>query len=163
VFCDKFLDEWTRGGIPAALVMHVSDAVNRTLWCMRMCHPNPAHLILMSKLSKGMPKINHPQDIKQCSECIIAKMRKTARGHSTGYASTAVGQGLTMDVGFMFQQSKSKNRSKQLIGINGENAYYIIYNFFSELLFRVTMRGKNIPIMCLHVLLTCITPKDHPF
>jgi hypothetical protein len=54
--------------------MHVSDVGNRTLWHMRTCHPNHARLVLLSKLVKGMPNINHPQDIEECSECLIAKM-----------------------------------------------------------------------------------------
>jgi hypothetical protein len=67
-----------------------------------------------------------------------------------------------MDVGFMFQSSKNKNRAKYLMGINGGNAYCLIYVFHSELLFGVTMRGKCIPLAWLHVLLTRIVPKDHP-
>jgi hypothetical protein len=76
--------------------MQVSDVVNHTLWHMQTCHPNPARLILISKLSKGMPKITHPQ--------VIAKMSKTACGHDTVFEATTVGQGLTMDIGFMFQK-----------------------------------------------------------
>jgi hypothetical protein len=142
--------------------MHVSDVVNRTLWHMRTCHPNPARFVLMSKLAKGMPKIKHPQDIEQCSECLIAKMRKAARVHTTGFVATAVGQGLAMDVGFMFQTSKNKNCAERLRGINGGNTYCLLYDFISEILFRVTMRGKCIPLSWIHFLLTRIAPKTHP-
>lgn len=76
VFCEKLSVDWTLGGIPEAPVIHILDVFNRTLWHMPTCHPNPARLVLMSKLSKGMPKITHPQDIKQCSECLITKLRK---------------------------------------------------------------------------------------
>jgi hypothetical protein len=41
---------------------------------MRTFHPNPARLIIMPNLTKGMPKITNPQDIEECSECLIAKM-----------------------------------------------------------------------------------------
>jgi hypothetical protein len=112
---------------------------------MQMCHPNPLRLVFMSKLSKGMPKITHPQDIEQCSECLIIKMRKAARGHDICFEATAVGPGLAMDVGFMFQTSKNKNRAKRLIGINDGNMYCLIYDIFSELLFGVKMRGKCTP------------------
>jgi hypothetical protein len=116
----------------------------------------------MSKPSRGVPKITHPQDIEQCSECIISKMQKSVRGHDTAFEATAAGHGLDMDVGFMFQKSKNKNRAKRLIGMNGDNAYCIIYDFYSELLFGVTMKGKSIPLTWLHVLLTRIAPKDQP-
>jgi hypothetical protein len=162
VFGEKLSDDWTHGGTPNAPVMHVSDVVNRTLWHMQTCHPNPARLVLLSKLAKGMPKIKHPQDIEECSECLIAKMRKAARGHNIGFEATAVGQGLAMDVGFMFQNSKNKNRVARLIGINGGNAYCLLYDFYSELLFGVNIRGKCIPLTWLHVLLTRIAPKNHP-
>jgi hypothetical protein len=89
-------------------------------------------------------------------------MIKTARKHNTGFEATAVGQGLVMDIGFMFQKSKNTNRAKRLIGINGGNAYCIIYNFFSELLFGATIKGKIIPLAWLHALLTRITLNDHP-
>jgi hypothetical protein len=61
VFCEKLSNDWAHSGLPMAPVMHVSDVVNRTLWHMRMCHPNPSRLILMSKISRGMPKLTHPQ------------------------------------------------------------------------------------------------------
>jgi hypothetical protein len=46
------------------------------------------------------------------------------------------------------------------MGINGNNTYYIIYDFMSELIFGVTMRGKSIPLTWIHILLTCIAPHD---
>jgi hypothetical protein len=67
-----------------------------------------------------------------------------------------------MDVGFMFQTSKNKNRAIRIMGINGGNAYCLLCAFYSELLFGVTMSGKCIPLTWLHVLLTRIAPKDHP-
>jgi hypothetical protein len=162
VFGEKLSDDWTHSGSPGAPVMHVSDVVNRTLWYMRTCHPNPARLVLLSKLAKGMPNIKHPQDIEECSECLIAKMRKAAHGHTIGVEATSVGQGLVMYVGFMFQTSKNKHRATRLMGINSCNVYCLLYDFYSELLFGVTMRGKCIPLTWLHVLLTRIAPKDHP-
>jgi hypothetical protein len=67
-----------------------------------------------------------------------------------------------MDVGFMFQTSQNKNRATRLMGINGGNAYCLLYNFYSELFFGVTMRGKCIPLTWLNLVLTQIAPKDHP-
>jgi hypothetical protein len=127
---------------------------------MRTCHPNPERLVLLSKISRGMPRIKHPQDIEKCSDCLVGKMRKAARGHEPGVTATAVGQGLAMDVGFMFQTSKDKNRAKRLMGINGNNAYCIIYDFMSELILGVTMRGKSTPLTWLHIILTRIAPRD---
>jgi hypothetical protein len=63
IFCGKMSDDWTHGGIPEDPVMHVSDVFNRTLWHMHTYHPNKEQFFLMSKLSKNMPKITHPQDM----------------------------------------------------------------------------------------------------
>jgi hypothetical protein len=120
--------------------------------------PKPERLVLLSKIYQGIPRIKHPQDIDKCSDCLVAKMRKAARGNGPGFVATAVGQGLAMDVCFIFQTSKYKNRAKCLMGINCNNAYCIIYDFMSELIFGVTMRGKIIPLTWIHILLTHIAP-----
>jgi hypothetical protein len=148
--------------IPVAPVLHVSDAVNRTLWHMRTFHPNTDRLVLFFNINKGVPKIKHPQSIEQCSDCLVAKMHKAARGHDHSFVSTSVGQGLALDVRFMFGYSKDKNRAKRLEGINGGNAYCLIYDFKSKLIFGVTMSGKTIPVTWLHPLLTRIAPRDAP-
>jgi hypothetical protein len=89
-------------------------------------------------------------------------MRKAARGHDPGFVATAVGQGLAMDVGFMFQKSKNAARAQRLTGVNSNNAYCIVYDFCSEAIFGVTMRGKTIPPTWLNVLLTRISPRGTP-
>jgi hypothetical protein len=132
VFCDQLSDDWLHGVLPVAPVLHVSGAVDRTLWHLRTCHPNPQHLVLFSPRTL----INVP----------------IARGHARRFDATRVGQGLALDVGFMFGRSKDKNRAKRLEGINGGNAYCIIYDFKSELLFGVTMSGKCVPITWPHLL-----------
>jgi hypothetical protein len=88
-------------------------------------------------------------------------MRKAAREHNISFEATTVGQGLAMDVGFMFQKSKNKNRVTHIMGINGDNVYCLLYDFYSEMLFGVTMRGKCIPLTWLHVFLARIAPKNH--
>jgi hypothetical protein len=129
---------------------------------MRTCHHNPDRLVQFSKMSKGVPKIRYPQSIEKFSDCLIAKMRKAARGHDPGFIATAVGQGFAMDVGFMFQKSKNAARAQRLTGVNGNNAYCIVYDFCSEAIFGVTMRGKTIPPTWLNVLLTRISPRGTP-
>jgi hypothetical protein len=71
---DDIANDMTHGGTMPFPVLHVTDAVNRTLWHLRTCHPNPDRLIKLSKISKGMPNIRQPQQIEKCSDCLIAKM-----------------------------------------------------------------------------------------
>jgi hypothetical protein len=159
---DTISDDSTHGGLPAKPVLHVPDAVNRTLWHTRTCHPNPERLVLLSKMSKGMPTLTHPQDVEKCSDCLVAKLRKAARGHAPGFKATVVGQGLDLDVGIMFQKSKDLERVARLAGINGNNAYCAICDLFLELIFGVATSGKVIPTTWLHILLTRIAPKPTP-
>jgi hypothetical protein len=139
-------------------VLHVTDAVNRTLWHLRTCHPNPDRLIKISKISKGMPKIRHPRQIEKCSDCLIAKIRKAARGSDPSFVATHLGQALALDVGFMFQRSKNQDHAEILTGINGCNVYCIVYDVKTELLFGITSKGKRLSLPWLHLLLTRIAP-----
>jgi hypothetical protein len=82
LFINTLADDWTHGGIPTMPILHVSDAVSQTLWHMRMCHPNPERLGLLSNISKGVPQLKHPHTLKKCSDCPIAKMRKAAGGRA---------------------------------------------------------------------------------
>jgi hypothetical protein len=129
---------------------------------MQTCHPHPERLVLLSKIAKGVPKFKHPQDIEKCSDCLIAKLQKAARGKALGFTAVSLGQGLAIDVVFMFQRSKNAARAKRLTGINGNNVYCVIYDFFSELVFGVMSQGKTIPLAWLHILLTRIAPRDTP-
>jgi hypothetical protein len=85
-------------------------------------------------------------------------MRKVARGSDPAFEATHLGQGLALDVGFMFQRSKNKNRADLLTGINGCNAYCIVYDFLTEVIFGITLIGKLTPLTWLHILLTRIAP-----
>jgi hypothetical protein len=119
-------DEMTHGNTSPSPIFHVRDAVNRTIWHLRTCHPNPARLVQLSKISTGIPHITHPQQIEKCSYCLIAKMLKVARGYDPAFEATVIGQGLALDVGFMFQRSKNKLRAELLTGINGCDEYCIV-------------------------------------
>jgi hypothetical protein len=60
---ETVMDDITHAGCHPSKIFHVSDAANRTLWHLRMCHPNPARLVQLSKITKGMPRITYPQQI----------------------------------------------------------------------------------------------------
>jgi hypothetical protein len=85
-------------------------------------------------------------------------MRKVARGSDPAFEATHLGQGLALDVGFMFQRSKNKSRADLLTDINGCNAYCIVYDFLTEVIFGITLIGKLTPLTWLHILLTRIDP-----
>jgi hypothetical protein len=49
---------------------------------------NPAWLVQFSKMSKGLPELKYPQSIEKCSNCLISKKRRAARGHNPGFVAT---------------------------------------------------------------------------
>jgi hypothetical protein len=114
---DEIADDMTHGGTMPFPVLHVTDAVNQTLWHLRTCHPNPDRLIKLSKISKGMPKIRHPQQLEKCPDCLIAKMCKAAFRSDPWFIATHLGQALTLDVGFMSQRSKNQDRAEILTAL----------------------------------------------
>jgi hypothetical protein len=92
----------------------------------------------------------------------MSRPQKAARGKAPGFTAVSIGQWLAIHVGFRFQRSKNAAREKHITGINGNNAYCVIYDLFSELVFRVTSRGKTIPLAWLNILLTRIAPPGTP-
>jgi hypothetical protein len=131
---ETVVDDITHAGCHPSKMCHVSDAVNCTLWHLRTCHPNPVRLVQLSKVTQGIPRITYHQQIEKCSDCLVTKMRKVARGSDPDFEATHLGQGLALDVGFMFQRSKNKSRADLLTGINGCNAYCIVYDFLTEVI-----------------------------
>jgi hypothetical protein len=103
VFHETIADNWTHDGLPVEPVLHVSDVVNRTIWHMPS-QPQTPDTPLQD--CEGPPQ-NQTFDIERCSNCLIAKLRKSVGGHAPGYIFTALGQGLAIDGAFMFQCSKT--------------------------------------------------------
>jgi hypothetical protein len=61
----------------------------------------------------------------------------------------------------MFQRSNNPVHAKLLTGLNGGNAYCVAYDFFSKLMFGVTLKGEMLPLTWLtwlNALLTRIAP-----
>jgi hypothetical protein len=58
----------------------------------------------------------------------------------------------------MFQRSKNKSHADLLTGINGCNAYCIVYDFLTEVIFGITLIVKLTPLTWLHTLPTRIAP-----
>jgi hypothetical protein len=65
-------------------------------------------------------------------------MQKAARGNAIDFKATAVGQGLALDVGLIFQTSKNKNWAKCLMGIN--KATITVFSLISSLRYYVVSR-----------------------
>ena len=112
-------------------------------------------------MSKGIPHLKYPQAIEKCSSCIVAKMRKMARGGPENKDPTAPGQMMSMYFGFMFHKSKNSACAKKLTGINGGTSYCLMHDAYTGLTFIVTTSTKQSPITWVMVVLTRLNCK-HP-
>ena len=148
-------------GVPLkAPIMYVSDAVERTLWHNRTGHTSFERLKKLSHMSTGMGTFKLPEDIEKCRTCMIAKMRKMARGGPEDISPTEPGQILACDFGFMYQQSKNKARAKRLAGIFGHSAYLILYDLYTDIILGVTTSGKKTPTEWLNCVFSRIKSKN---
>jgi hypothetical protein len=71
-------------------------------------------------------------------------MRKASRGtDDTRKDAIMVGQGISMDFGLIVQRSKDPTRFKTFVGLNGETAYLLIADHFSDFLWGIATTGKS--------------------
>jgi hypothetical protein len=91
-------------------------------------------------------------------------MRNSARGSGdTQRDATVIGQGISMDFGFIVQRSKSVERFESFQGINGETAYLIVADHCMDVLWGIATDGKAPPIVWLNRWFAQYTPSAAPF
>jgi hypothetical protein len=90
-------------------VNHLNLEATRVLWHQRLGH---MHFRKVSELHKhvgGIPKSVISTYIDGCPSCWVCKILRTNRGSAyTRKDATVVGQGISMDWGFIVQCSKTK-------------------------------------------------------
>eukprot|EP00957_Ditylum_brightwellii_P102618 7821189-Ditylum_brightwellii.AAC.1 len=60
-------------------------------------------------------------------------MQKCAKGHGdTHKDAVMVGQGLSIDWGFMVQKSKNQERTQNLSSIDGSQSYLLVVDHYSD-------------------------------
>ena len=105
--------------------------------------PSPQKLQDLHHAMDDIPCLPLDSDLEICTICLQAKLKKAAHGTTSTYAPpTVFGQGLGIDIGFMFQNSKNEEWVKLLEGANGKNTYFFIVNFYSGYLFGIPTNGK---------------------
>jgi hypothetical protein len=91
-------------------------------------------------------------------------MRKSARvSGDTRHDATVLGQGVSMDFGFIVQRSKNVERFESFQGINGETAYLIVANHCTDVLWGIPTDGKAPPITWLNRWFAQYKPSAAPF
>ena len=110
----------------------------------------------------GIPSLPFSTPVDGCDMCWACKMHKAACGSSDTRAdATVLGQGISLDWGFMAQCSKDEECYESLVGIiNGKSLYILIADHHSDKLLGITSNSKESPMMWLNRWLVQYKPPD---
>jgi hypothetical protein len=89
---------------------------------------------------------------------MIAKARRTAQSTDDSPHATVCNQGISVDFGFIIQQSTNSKRYNQYQGLNGETCYILIADHYSGTLYGKAFRTKAPPIEWLNQWLALRAP-----
>jgi hypothetical protein len=135
----------------ACQISVLSARATRVLWHQRLGHCHARRISEMHQHVDGIPKIQNPPSIDGCDTCCACKMRKSARGTGdTRREATMVGQGISMDFGFIVQRSKDPTHLEKCVDLNGETDYLLIADHLSDLLWGIATTGKSPPLAWLN-------------
>jgi hypothetical protein len=128
-------------------INHLNVEATQVIWHQHLGHMHFRKLSDLHMHVEGIPKIALHTDINGCPSCWVFKIRRTDRGSAdTRRDATVVGQGISMYWGFIVQRSKTKGCYDKLSGWNGETAYLIIADHFSDYLWGLSSDGKASPL-----------------
>jgi hypothetical protein len=146
------------------VLCRVSQDQLRILGHQRLGHVHSRRASKMHKHADGIPPIPIATELDSCPVCAHAKLRKAARGlESTRLCATQPGQGVSVDFGFIVQQSKNSQHVERLQGLNGETCCCLVVDHFSGRLYGECFASKAPPIDFLNRwLLLHGLPKDVP-
>jgi hypothetical protein len=145
-------------------ITHLSSRATQVIWHQRLNHCHARRVSDLYKHVDGIPKIVNPPSLDGCDTCWDCKMSRSARGTgNTRRDATILGQGISMDFGFIVQQSKEIELYKRFQGINGETAYLIVADNCTDVLWGITTSGKAPPIAWMNRWFAQYKPFSAPF
>jgi hypothetical protein len=123
----------------------------RHLWHQRFGHIHSRRLAQAHQFATGVPAISKPGPLDNCPICIKAKLHKAARGVDSSRRATQCYQGLSVDFGFIVQNSSADSaRVKRLSGLHRETCYCLLVDHFSGMLFGQCFASKAPPLEFLN-------------
>jgi Reverse transcriptase (RNA-dependent DNA polymerase) len=145
---------------PRTFNVHILNReAQRVLWHNRLGHLHSRRVADLYKCTEGVPKIDLASDIDKCPTCMIAKARRTAQSTSDSRHATVCNQGISVDFGFIIQQSDNSKRYNRYQGLNGETCYILIADHFSGTLYGKAFRTKAPPVEWLNHWLALRAPQ----
>ena len=95
-------------------IYYLSTGQSRILWHQRLGHLNSRAVYDMYKAVDGVPKTRLADDLERCPVCLHAKLTKANRGKTPSRTATTCGQGISIDFGFVVQDSADSTRYQRL-------------------------------------------------
>jgi hypothetical protein len=130
------------------LVRVVTNHDTNFLWHSRLGHINNRAFerIVAHKRAHGLPaQVAFDHALDKCPVCLSTKNTKAARSRETPLRVTECYQGVSIDFGFVVQQSKDPKRFSRLQGRNGETCFCLITDHYSGTLWGRCFTSKAAP------------------
>jgi GAG-pre-integrase domain len=128
-------------------IHHLSRDQLRILWHQRLGHMHSRRVSDLHRYATGIPQLPIATELDKCPICLQAKLRMANRGTADSRHATQCNQGISIDFGFMVQQSSADpSRLDRLVGLNGETCYCLITDHYSGTLYGETFRSKAPPL-----------------
>lgn len=128
----------------------------RVLWHQRLGHMHSRRVATAYKYASGIPKVPIASELESCPVCIRSKLRKAARSKESSRHADRCNQGISIDFGFIVQDSKksesssSSSRRLRLQGLHGETCYCLITDHYSGYLYGECFQSKSPPLEFLN-------------
>jgi hypothetical protein len=124
-------------------------------------------MLRMADLHKhvdGIPAIKLPPSIEGCDKCWTCKLHSAVRCMGDTRKDTTVpGQGISLECGFIAQQSKAMTCFEKFLGLNGKTAYPLLADHRMDMLFGIATVGKSLPPAWLNRWLAQYRPSQVSF
>jgi hypothetical protein len=129
------------------------------LWHQRLGDPCDEYLYNEHKFIDGVPKFARQTPVlDQCPTCIQCKQTKNSPGKHTTRVANQPYQGLLIDFAFSGVKSSDSDRRKDYEGINGEPAWILVTDHFTQMKHGDTRISKAAPLHWLEHFFTQYSP-----
>ncbi len=119
------------------------------LWHARFGHlgHHTFEKMVKLKLGRGLPnQADVVHELDKCPVCLKAKLHKANRSAEDSRKAAECYQGISVDFGFIVQQSKNSERMQRLQGLHGETCYCLITDHYSGTIWGRCFSSKSAPI-----------------
>lgn len=129
---------------------HLGHDQLRILWHQHLGHLHYRRIRDLHRTADGVPQLATTHELAKCPVCLAAKLKRAARGLAESPPTTTCNQGISIDTGFVVQQSSDSARYARSVGLNGETCYCLITDHHLGTLYGQCFASKRPPIAFLN-------------